>query len=81
MERALKIREHKNNVIDHYDCVKKIFSLYTSVERLEEIKDLPDVNTLCANEFWRMKDLALNKGGLDYKEFHPEHYRGINLPH
>jgi hypothetical protein len=80
MERALKIREHKNNVIDHYDCVKRVFSLYTSVERLTEIKELPDVNTLCAYEYHKMKKNALS-GGLDFKEFHPEHYKGLKLPH
>jgi len=80
MERALGIREHKNNVIDHYDCVKKLFSMYTSVERLDEVKALPDVNTICAYEYNKMKQFAL-AGGLDYKEFHPEHYKGIKLPH
>jgi len=81
MERALQIREHKNNVIDHYECLKKVFSLYTSKERLEEIKSLPDVSTVCAYEYLRMKKNALEEGGLDYKEFHPEHYKGIKLPH
>lgn len=81
MERALQIREHKNNVIDHYECIKKMFNLYTSKERLEEIASLPDVGTICAFEYHKMKDYALNKGGLDYKDYHPEHYKGAKLPH
>lgn len=81
MERALKIWEHKNNVIDHFDCIRNMFKLYTSEERLKEVIDLPDVNTICAAELFKMKDYALNHGGLDYKEFHPEHYKGIKLPH
>lgn len=81
MERALQIREHKNNVVDHYECLKRMFSLYTSKERLEELRDLPDAGTICAYEYNRMKEYALKQGGLDYKEFHPEHYKGINLPH
>ncbi len=75
MERAAGIRVHKNNVIDHFECVKRMFSLYTSKERLQELQSLPDVDTLCAHEHWRMKDAALSKGSLAYQEFHPEHYK------
>jgi len=76
MERAAGIREHKNNVIDHFDCVKRIFDLYTSKERLTEVSNLPDVDTICAHEHFRMKNHAINETGLDYKSFHPEHYQG-----
>lgn len=76
MERAAGIREHKNNVIDHFDCVKRMFSLYTSKERLEELRGLPDVNTICAHEHYRMKAGALENGTLAYKQFHPEFYQG-----
>jgi len=58
-----------------------MFSLYTSRERLTEVASLPDVSTICAFEYHRMKDYALSKGGLDYKEYHPEHYKGLKLPH
>ena len=80
MERALKIYEHKNNVIDHFECVRNIFSLYTSRERLAELRDLPDVDKICAFEFHRMKDHALNKGGLSMPEYHPEHFRKMKIP-
>jgi hypothetical protein len=77
MERALKIREHKHNVIDHYDCVKRMFTLYTSTERLTELANMADVDTICAHEHYKMKTTALDHG-LGYKEFHPEHYKGFS---
>ena len=80
MERALNIRSHKNNVIEHYECVKRMFSLYTSEERLQELAVLPDVDTICAHEHYRMKNEADTKGSLEYQEFHPEHFRNIKLP-
>ena len=79
MERALKINEHKNNLTDHFDCVKNIFTLYKSRERLEELRRAPDVDTICAYELFTMKKHALDKGGLSYEEYFPEHFRGIDI--
>ena len=80
MERALKIYEHKNNVIDHFECVRNIFTLYTSRERLTELKELPDADLICAYEHYQMKTHALQNNGLSYEEFNPEHFRGIKIP-
>ena len=77
MERALGIRNHKNNVIAHFECVKRMFSLYTSEERLNELKNLEDVGTLCAHEHYKMKKSALEGTSLNYEEFHPGHFRGL----
>ena len=77
MEKALGIREHKHNVIAHYECVKRMFTLYTSEERLNELKNLPDSGTICAHEHYKMKNSALNGNSLSFEEFHPGHYKGL----
>lgn len=59
MERALNVYQQKNNVIDHFECVKKMFTLYTSEERLNELKNLPDLDTVCAHEHFKMKKAGL----------------------
>ena len=39
INRALGIFEHKNNVREHYYCVKEIFSMYKTSEQLEQLKN------------------------------------------
>ena len=37
IERALVVFEHKNNVRDHFFCVKGIFDLYKTKEQLQNL--------------------------------------------
>ena len=80
IERALGVNEHRNNVRNHFYCVKEIFELHNTKEKLEALLAQPDVDTVCAADHFKMKDHALNKGGLSYQEFNWEHFRGIKVP-
>mmetsp|Transcript_25225 Transcript_25225/g.39050 ORF Transcript_25225/g.39050 Transcript_25225/m.39050 type:complete len:87 (+) Transcript_25225:25-285(+) len=78
IERALGVYEHKQNVRDHFYCVKSIFDLYKSQEQLEKLAQRPDVDTICAFDHFRMKQHVLNDG-LTYQDFNPE-IKGIKIP-
>ena len=80
IERALNVNNHRNNVRDHFYCIKEIFNLHNSKEKLQELLAREDIDTVCAADHYKMKDHALNKGGLDYQEFNWEHFRGIKVP-
>ena len=36
--KALQVHQHENNVREHYYCIKEIFDLYNTKERLEKLK-------------------------------------------
>ena len=76
INRALGIFEHKNNVRDHYYCVKEVFSLYQTQEQLEKLAARPDLDTICAYDYQRMKNYALSGEGLKMNDWHPA-LRGI----
>ena len=76
INRALGIYEHRNNVRDHYYCVKEIFDLHTTVERLEALQKRPDLDTICAFDYHKMKKYALEGEGLKIQDFKPE-LRGV----
>lgn len=80
MYRAMGVHEHKNNVREHFYCLKEIFDLHKSKEQLASLLERKDVDITCSFEKYRMKDHALNQGGLSYKEFYPEHFRGVKIP-
>ena len=77
INRALGIYEHKNNVREHYYCVKEMFELYNTQEKLEKLAERPDVDTICAFDYVRMKKYALQGDGLKMIDWHPA-LRGIN---
>ena len=77
INRALGIFEHKNNVRDHYHCVKEMFELYKTQEQLEKLAERPDLDTICAYDYVRMKNYALKGEGLKINDWHPV-LRGIN---
>ena len=52
--RALGVYEHKNNVREHFYCVKQIFELYKTKEQLENLASRPDIDTVCAFDYFRM---------------------------
>ena len=79
IHRALGVFEHKNNVRDHFYCVKEIFDLYNSRESLEKLSKREDLDTLCAYDYLRMKNFALKEHGLHFKDYHPE-AQGITVP-
>ena len=86
INKALGIHVHENNVREHFYCVKEIFALHNTKERLEALAARPDVDTICAFDYYRMKSFALgtNKdqgkfAGLRYEDFHPE-AQGIKVP-
>ena len=79
IHRALGVFEHKNNVREHYYCVKELFSIYNTPEQLEKLASRPDLDTICAWDYNRMKKFALQGHGLDYKDYHPE-AQGITVP-
>ena len=64
INRALGIFEHRNNVRDHYYCLKDVFSTYQTVEQLEQLKQRPDLDTICAFDYHKMKTYALEGEGL-----------------
>ena len=79
---------HENNVREHFYCVKEIFDLYNTKEKLEKLAARPDIDTVCAFDYYRMKSWALganadqtqgNFPGLRYEDFHPE-AQGIKVP-
>jgi hypothetical protein len=75
----LSVFEHKNNVREHFYCVKEIFELYNTTEKLENLAARADIETVCAFDYFKMKDYALNGKGLSYEDYHPE-LRGIKIP-
>ena len=79
IHRALRVYEHKNNVRDHYYCVKEVFDLYKTKEQLEGVAARPDLDTICAFDYNKMKQFALNGHGLNYIDYHPE-AQGITVP-
>jgi hypothetical protein len=64
IHKALGVFEHKNNVRDHFFCVKDIFSMYNSEKALKELAARPDLDTVCAFDYLKMKKFALNGHGL-----------------
>ena len=64
---------------EHFYCVKEIFDIYNTKELLEKLAARPDIDTVCAFEYQRMKDFALKGNGLKYEDYHPE-LRGIKIP-
>ena len=64
IHKALGVFEHKNNVRDHYFCVKDMFSMYNSATALKELAARPDLDTVCAFDYLKMKKFALNGHGL-----------------
>lgn len=77
--KALGVFEHKNNVREHFYCIKEIFDLYNSKELLEKLAERPDIETVCAFDYQKMKTHALQGEGLRYEDYHPE-LRGIKIP-
>ena len=74
------VYEHKNNVRDHFYCVKRMFELYNTKEQLEKLAKREDVDTICAFEHYRMKKGAAQEGTIDFTAFHPEHFTGYKIP-
>jgi hypothetical protein len=87
INKALGVHVHENNVREHFYCVKEIFDLYNTKEKLEKLAARQDIDTVCAFDYYRMKTYALgtsdhNQGnfpGLRYEDFHPE-AQGIKVP-
>ena len=76
INRALGIFEHKNNVREHYHCVKEMFEMHSTAEQLQKLAEKPDLETICAYDYNRMKQYALKDEGLKMNDWHPE-LRGI----
>ena len=79
IERALGVYEHKNNVREHFYCVKAVLDLYKTKDQLTALAKKEDIDTVCAFDYVRMKNYALNGDGLKYQDFHPE-LKGIKVP-
>lgn len=79
IHRALQVFEHKNNVRDHFYCMKDMLNMYTTKEQLQTLAKRQDVDTLCAYDYVKMKDFALKGHGLHFKDYHPE-VQGITVP-
>ena len=79
IERALGVYEHKNNVREHFYCVKAMFDLYKTKEQLLKLQQKPDLDTVCAFDYHKMKTYALKGDGLKYQDYHPE-IKGISIP-
>ena len=72
INRAMGVFEHKNNVREHYHCIKQMFELHNTAELLKDLSKRPDLDTVCAFDYNRMKQFALTGHGLQYKDYHPE---------
>jgi hypothetical protein len=46
---------------------------------LEKVAQRPDLDTICAFDYHKMKKYALEEDGLKYIDYHPE-LRGIKIP-
>ena len=84
IKKALGVNVHENNVREHFYCVKEIFSLYNTKEKLEKLAARPDIDTVCAFDYNKMKTWALGTApghfaGLRYEDFHPE-AQGVKVP-
>jgi hypothetical protein len=66
-------------VREHFYCLKEIFELHNTKERLEKLAARPDIDTVCAFDYHKMKTHALSTVGLRYEDFHPE-ATGIKIP-
>ena len=77
--KALQVHQHENNVREHYYCIKEIFDLYNTKERLEKLAKRPDLDTVCAFDYHKMKKHSLEGNGLKYEDWHPE-ANGIKIP-
>ncbi len=64
---------------EHFYCVKEILELYNTKELLEKLAARPDLDTVCAFDYHKMKTHALQGEGLRYEDYHPE-LRGIKIP-
>ena len=80
------MRQHENNVREHFYCVREIFSLYNTKEKLEKLAARPDIDTVCAFDYHKMKTFALGSAGkegkfagLRYEDFVPE-AQGVKVP-
>ncbi len=64
---------------DHFYCVKELFDLYNTEDKLKKLAARPDLDTVCAFDYTKMKKFALNEHGLHYKDYNPE-VQGIIVP-
>ena len=64
---------------EHYHCVKEIFELYNTSELLKNLAKRPDLDTICAWDYNRMKKYALQSNGLSYRDYNPA-AQGISVP-
>ena len=86
INKALGVRVHENNVREHFYCVKEIFEMYNTKEKLEKLAARADIDTVCAFDYYRMKSFALGSStsqgkfaGLKFEDFHPE-AQGVKIP-
>ena len=79
IKKALGVNVHQNNVREHFYCIKEIFDLYNTKERLEQLAKRTDLDTICAFDYHKMKKHVLEGEGITYGDYHPE-LRGIKIP-
>ena len=77
--KAMGVHIHENNVREHYYCIKEMFDLYNTKELLEKLAARPDLDTICAFDYHKMKTNALKPHGLIFEDFRPE-AKGIKIP-
>lgn len=80
MERILKIFEHKNNLIDYYQCVERYLTMYSDKEHLQKLQEKRDIDLACAFEHHQMKKHIMEEDGLKYENYYPEHFRKMTIP-
>ena len=56
-----------------------MLELHKTKAQLEALVKRPDIDTICALNYVRMKKHALQGDGLQYQDYHPE-YKGIKVP-
>ena len=50
--------------------------MYNTADKLQGLLERPDVNTICAYDYLKMKDYALKGEGLHINDYKPE-LRGV----
>jgi hypothetical protein len=79
-EEMLGVQQFKHRVINHYQCLQKIFSLYNTKEKLAKLGERKDVDTVCAYEYYQLKKGVLNENLIEYEAIYKEYFQHIKVP-
>ena len=79
-ERAKNVNPFKHRLIDHYKCIHNILTLYDDKQKLDKLSLRPDIQTICAYEYYKLKKGVMEEGILEYKTMHNHYFQNIYIP-